>query len=457
LNTFSIEQVQALAPDAGSLSAGKALASASKWLVLQYNDRVLWGEIKGSGSNPYRTQVDLTTTAFKCSCPSRKFPCKHGMGVLLLFAQNVGQFSKTDTEPDWVKEWIDKRAQKAEAKAAEPTEDKELSEKEQAAKDKAKAKRADEKAGRVEAGAAELELWLTDLLRGGILGMADKGSDFFSKMAARMVDAQAGGLAGRVRQFNKINFYGDPAAWHSATLANMADTFLLLQSFKNIEKLPPSVQEEVKSQIGFTQKKQELLDDPNADSVTDDWLVVTVQKELDTEIDLTIQRTWLYGLQSRRFALILDFAYKNAPIPLLFVPATVTKAVLHFFPSHFPQRAIVKTQGANSNNLTHAIQPLANYAAAQKDLAEILAKQPLMDDFPQIIWNLTPIRHEKGFYLRDTEGGILKVNTAFSEEQFYRLLALSGGKPLTFCLLRMGYEVLPLGAFEAGSFQYKTL
>ncbi len=48
------------------------------------------GLCQGSGRQPYQARVDLAEPAFKCSCPSRKFPCKHGLALLLLFA-------KTDT------------------------------------------------------------------------------------------------------------------------------------------------------------------------------------------------------------------------------------------------------------------------------------------------------------------------------------------------------------------------
>ena len=47
---------------------------------------MLWGLCAGSGKNPYQTIVDLSGPAYKCSCPSRKFPCKHALGLLLNWA-----------------------------------------------------------------------------------------------------------------------------------------------------------------------------------------------------------------------------------------------------------------------------------------------------------------------------------------------------------------------------------
>lgn len=113
---FTKEQVLALAPDESSQKAGKGLAEGSKWVTIGVSDTALWGECKGSGSKPYQTQVALGNIAFKCSCPSRKFPCKHGLGLLLLYAGQPGIFTRSPM-PAWVQEWISKRADREEQKA----------------------------------------------------------------------------------------------------------------------------------------------------------------------------------------------------------------------------------------------------------------------------------------------------------------------------------------------------
>ncbi len=109
---LSEDQIIKLAPDAASVKAGKGLASAAKWVLRGASDRALWGHCQGSGKNPYQTQVDLQNIAFKCSCPSHKFPCKHSLGLLFLYASQPDLFT-TGEEPDWVKEWLEKRAGKA--------------------------------------------------------------------------------------------------------------------------------------------------------------------------------------------------------------------------------------------------------------------------------------------------------------------------------------------------------
>src|SRR5262245_48655891 len=118
---WSVDHVLGLAPDEGSAKAGQGLARASKWKELGQSDQPLWGAIQGSGKDPYRVRVDLSEPAFKCSCPSRKFPCKHGIGLLLILAEQP-QAIPQRTPPDWVAEWLAQRTKRQETKAARASE-----------------------------------------------------------------------------------------------------------------------------------------------------------------------------------------------------------------------------------------------------------------------------------------------------------------------------------------------
>lgn len=85
---WSADQVLSLAPDASAQRAARALAGATSWseVGLSSEDGVpptVWGLCQGSGHQPYQTCVDLTEPAYRCTCPSRKLPCKHTLGLLL--------------------------------------------------------------------------------------------------------------------------------------------------------------------------------------------------------------------------------------------------------------------------------------------------------------------------------------------------------------------------------------
>ena len=93
------EQVSSMAPDAASMKSAQKLAHAAKWQTLGRSETALWGEIKGSGKNPYQARIDLGEPAFKCSCPSRKFPCKHALGLAMIYATDTGALSVADPPP----------------------------------------------------------------------------------------------------------------------------------------------------------------------------------------------------------------------------------------------------------------------------------------------------------------------------------------------------------------------
>jgi hypothetical protein len=459
MNHFSKQQVEALAPDAASLKAGKDLAFLPKWITLAYSDRALWGEVQGSGKEPYRTQVDGNSTAFKCSCPSRKFPCKHGLGLLFLYAENPPDFKQTD-EPAWVKEWMDKRQEKSEKGDPSVSEAKndDLDDKKAQLSAKNKAKTQDDRLANAQSGAAELDLWLKDLLRNGFISIPEKGVSYFEKTAARMVDAKAGGLANFVRGFNKINYYNG-TTWQSDVLEQAAKTYLTLEAFKNLENLDPTVSDDIKSLIGWSAKQKELLEDATAENLTDNWL--TLARITEREDDLTIQRHYLLGLQSHRFAYILDFAFKNVALPTLLMPATATKATLVFQPSNaLLCRAFIKNQGANTAKIATDFMPLPNWSAGQHDVVQHLQKFPWADDMLQVVADLTLTTDGTAWFLRDTPadggtsaGSLLKLNTKFSEEKIWQLLAVSGGIAKTFAVLRTGETVMPLGIFEENTYQ----
>src|SRR5260221_8506796 len=161
MGDWSIEQVLALAPDPSSAKAGQGLSNPGKWLKLGRSERAVWGEIQGSAKDPYRAQADLSGPAFHCNCPSRKFPCKHGLGLMLAFAGQPARVPE-GALPPWVVEWLAKRDASADRKAAKVEgaetvpEDPEAAAKREADRAKRAAKRED----RVRDGIGELQVGL---------------------------------------------------------------------------------------------------------------------------------------------------------------------------------------------------------------------------------------------------------------------------------------------------------
>src|SRR5688572_875925 len=107
------DQVLALAPDAASAAAARKTAARSAWKELGSTERALWGRCQGSAV--YDVRVDLNGLVTKCSCPSRKFPCKHALGLLLLYAREPAALP-VGTPPAWAAEWLAGRDARAQAK-----------------------------------------------------------------------------------------------------------------------------------------------------------------------------------------------------------------------------------------------------------------------------------------------------------------------------------------------------
>jgi uncharacterized Zn finger protein len=114
---LTFEQIVAMAPDAAAAAAGKNLSAAKHWPDLGRSAHALWGKCQGSAL--YQVKVDLAEIAFNCTCPSRKLPCKHVLGLLMLAVNSPDRVALTEGPP-WVDEWIQKRrARKDKADAPE--------------------------------------------------------------------------------------------------------------------------------------------------------------------------------------------------------------------------------------------------------------------------------------------------------------------------------------------------
>ncbi len=436
---FSDEQIYALAPDSASLKAGKDLARLPKWPTLNHNERVVWGEVQGSGKDPYRSSVDLLDVAFKCSCPSRKFPCKHGIGLLLLYGHEPASFSSAP-EPAWVSEWMDKRGSKATKtpvpEVPNPAPDRKTTDNQ---------KRASQRLDSVRAGVVELDRWMEDLVRTGLLSMPEKGAAFWEKMASRMVDAKAPGLATRVKQLGNLPFF-DGTAWQGEALRQLGQLHLITSAFNRMGYLSPDLQADVRTQLGLTINQKDLVELPDAENLTDTFLVLS--RQTTQEDDLTVQRNYLYGEKSGRFALVLNFAYKKMPIDTSLMPGSRIMATLVFYPGRWPYRAVVKIQKlAHSDGSLPPSETIvqANWQAAQQALADVLNLSPWAEAVPQLAGPLSLATDAGKQYLRDQNGQSQPIDSQWPDDVFYRWLALTGGHPATVFLLRHQTHVQPLG------------
>ncbi len=324
---WSTEQVLALAPDAGSAKSGKDLATPRKWAQLGQAEGVIWGECQGSGASPYQTKVELTEPAFHCSCPSRKFPCKHALGLFLIWAGQPSALPAGEP-PAWVASWLEGRATRAEQKAAKEQAKQEKMERGEPAVDPAaKKKREAARQAKVADGLDELDRWLADLVRQGLAAAADRPPSLWDERARRLIDAQAPGVARRVRQLADLPTTGE--GWQGALLDRLARLHLLIEGHRRIDALAPEAQADLRAAVGYPIDLDEVRGGPG---VRDVWRVVGQRTERDER--LRVRRTWLVGRETGRPALLLDFAHMSQPVAEVSIPpGTAIDADLAFLPA----------------------------------------------------------------------------------------------------------------------------
>ncbi|MFD0025012.1 SWIM zinc finger family protein [Streptomyces sp. NPDC058382] len=418
---WTVEQVLALAPDDTSRKAGNKLGSAGPWSDTGWDGRgAVWGLCKGSGSKPYRTVVDTTGPAYKCSCPSRKFPCKHALGLLLLRASD-GTAVRAADPPDWAEEWLRGRRRRAEAAEAKESPAEDGGPAAGPADPVAARRRAERRAERIGGGVRELEQRLTDLVRGGLAAAEQSGYGLWEETAARMVDAQAPGLAGRVRELGAIP--GSGPGWPVRLLEECALLHLLDTAWLGIDGLPLPLAATVRTRVGLTAP-------PAGPPVRDDWLVLA---QYDTpEGKIVARRIWLYGRGSGRTALLLSFgAAGRSPGQALPVGVTLD-AELTPYPGSGRLRAELGRQFGTPEN-AGAPPPGVTVTGAIAAYGRALGDDPWLDSWPVTLRDVIPVPSTDGWQLVDAAGdsALPVAPAALSRPALWKLVALSGGEPLT--------------------------
>lgn len=437
---WTVEQVLALAPDAASRAAGNRLGSARPWSEAGCGGSgALWGLCRGSGSKPYRTVIDTTGPAYSCSCPSRKFPCKHALGLLLLWASADAALQEGET-PGWAEAWLEGRRKRAAGRAEAPTGGGGPAS--GLADPEAARRRADRRAARITGGAQELEQRLEDLLRGGLATADRSGYALWEETAARMVDAQAPGLAGRVRELGSIPASGP--GWPVRLLEECALLHLLDTAWLGLDRLPGPLAATVRTRVGLTAPAE-------GPAVRDRWLVLAQHDTPDGRI--VTRRIWLYGQESARTALLLSFgAAGRSPGQALPVGVTIDAEV-----TPYPGGGRLRGElGPQFGTPVAAASPPTGGTTADAVTAygRALLDDPWLDSWPVTLRDVIPVPSGDGWQLVGAaDGSALPIApAALSRPGLWKLVALSGGGPVTVfgeCGHR-GFDPLAAWRREAG-------
>lgn len=432
---LTTDTVEIKASDSRSLAAGRGLASEKHWSELGQNPQALWGQCRGSSL--YQVCVDTIDLASRCSCPSRKFPCKHALGLMLLAATSPQALPRQDP-PDWVLDWLGKRASKKDSPSNQPASS------ESAIPSTSKADSASKRATEVARGLETLNLWMEDIVRDGLAALQNRKPDFWEQQAKRMVDFKAPSIAARLRRMAWMPH--GAKEWPAEVLNEFGKLALLSQAYRRLDQLPSPLQEDVRQAIGWPLRKDRVLE--RGETVEDDWFVIG--QDVRGEEQLFTQRNWLLGRRTGRYALVLQFAANSPRFGLNIRPGTHKRATLVYWPSAFPQRALIATsfelplvfEGRLSG--FHTLEEFLDYVATAA------SRQPWLESFPCVLNEVVPVLHDGTWLVSDNAGHALPL--APEVENSWWLLALSGGKPLDLALEWDGRYLKPLSAMADGCF-----
>jgi hypothetical protein len=391
---LSRSEIEAMAPDQSALKAAAGLLKPAKWSSRGSSGGLVWGECQGSGANPYRVAADTVDIGSKCTCPSRKFPCKHALALMWLHVDEPAGFAPAEV-PDWVAEWMGRRRKSAAAptaaKVATAGNSLEAATAEvvatavdpatEAKRKAAAEKRAADVRGQVEAGLDDLEVWVSDQLRTGLGAFVGELPERCRRIAARLVDAKAGALASRLDELPSrvLRLPADERV--DAAIVELGKLTLLARAWRAAPDDP-----ELRREVIATEARNDLVAAADAPRHAAVWEVLAEQ--IATRRDgLVSVSTWLLNTEPAgpRFAVLIDYFPASAGRRSgAFAVGSCFWAELLFYPARLPLRAVI-LQRSDAEVRADAAWPVAADADPLAGYGRALLAAPWLLAVPMVL------------------------------------------------------------------------
>ncbi len=270
------------------------------------------------------------------------------------------------------------------------------------------------------------QIWMTELLERGLAEAREQPPEFWENRASRLVDDKLSGAARILRRIAALPPGRED--WADIALSLLCELQVLSDAFLQLADLPEPLQHEVINRLGWSQKKKELADDPG---VLDDWVVLGSRRR--EEDHLITDATWIFGRESRRFALELRFnpQHLHAKAPPTLPCGGCFRAEAVFYRGPRIQRIFFRNDQQTATVPVFLPEPLETFAEVCEDLAETLAENPLAVARPAFIRQIRVVQNARSaqISLRDQSGAEVRVDPEFGAP--WRLLAAAGGEPVS--------------------------
>ncbi|WP_077489560.1 SWIM zinc finger family protein [Sinomonas mesophila] len=414
MGRWTEERVLQAAPDQASIAAAQKLARPGPWSETGSNDVLVWGKCQGSGKTPYQVSIDLAAPAYRCSCPSRKFPCKHALALLLMWARGEAAEVRGQAA-DFAEEWAATRAGRAERSAARGR-----GEPGQQADPAAQAKRLAARLELMDAGMDDFARWLTDLARTGLAAARTQPYAWWDATAARLVDAQLPGLADQVRAMGAA-VHGR-ADWADHLLLRAGRWWAVTRAWAMREGLSPEELADLRALLGWGTASADIQ---GTESLPGPWLVLGAHRS--DEGRLLEQRTWLRGPDGT-VVVVLDVAPQGQALAVPQLAGALLDVAVARYPGSAPRRAMF-AGAVRPLGLAPDLGPGTTVAEAFAAEAAAVGLSPWRDRHPVLLAGVRvvpPAEGERGGWVADSSGDALPL----ADAPLASLLALSGGHPV---------------------------
>lgn len=378
--------------------------------------------------------ADPDNGKYCCSCSFFPKPCIHALALKsLLETAGASVFDAVETLPDRVGDLLSGAAmmKRPPDNTAQNAENRQ--------------KTRFERLERAANGLEDLEAWLLDTARRGLATVVSEDPKWYENIAGRMADASMTGISRSLRLLGSIPVT-DPD-WAEQVASVLAACYLAVRAFQKRDTLSEALLFDLQGFIGIATKKETVLD--SGERISDTWAVLS-QKEEPLEEKLAVRRTWLLGAQSKRYALLLDYAFGGEGFGPGLLPGSIGQGTPAFYPSAWPLRALLTDTLAAIPKRIEKIPGYDDVQTFAQVYAQALAAQPWLQHFPAAFSAVTPVIQGTAFFAADREGHLLPLYP--DEMTGWKLMALGGHQPLGLFGEWDGRVLRPLAAAAEGRF-----
>ena len=420
------EDIEKLSPDPATLERCYRLASQRYLKDIGVAEGYIWGKIKTSGASFYQVCWQLETLISASNSPIHPKPDKYTLALAFYYCKNPMAFPTFEEIPAWVITYVSKK----------PLSEAEILEKEaenQRLREKNQLKRQAE----MLQGCLILTLWLEDCLKMGLARLREQPYSFWESIVTRLTDFKLNGISSRLLP---LFYQRNDENWIQIATKQLGEIILFCEAFQKWDDFTSENQQDLLVYGGATIKKEVVLSEP---PVTDEWFVCSLEyKQISN--DLNARFIWLFGRSTGRYAQVISFSWRGEKWEDEYELHTRVKGNVHYYPSGFPQRAILQINERESGKIASFPTDYKDWHSFFESYRKAFKRHFLLEEFPGFISELTVI-NEKSLILLDKSGTAIETVPDYDEK--WDLVAFSENKKVTIFGLWNGLYFIPKSYF----------